>query len=441
MKPANNAAASLRLSIRRYWLWGGAIILVCFVGMGAWAGTAKLSSAAIASGQVSPDGSQRSVQHLEGGIIRDIRVREGENVATGQVLVTLDKALAQANYLSNRRKLLRLQVVRDRLLAEERRDESFEPAIQPYMRQDRSFEQFVQTEGVKFRVRGKLLREQDSVFELQKKQILSETISLEAQAKGMSDQLVFIEKEIASKRVLLDKGLARMPDIFALERKRAELTSEAEAIRSTIARAHQKFQEIDIAKLSRTTEQLEKIAEELSEVNAEIAQTEEALNATTDILARTEISSPVDGKILKINQKTIGGVVSPGEPIMVIVPNNEELIIDSKLSPSDIDNIQIGMPAKVQLSSFMARHMVPLDGQVFHIGADVEEDETDGQKYYTVRVRVSADILKGVAGNAVELVPGMPADVFIQTGTHTPLNYIFDPLLKSFGRAFREETV
>ena len=438
---SNAAAASLKASIRKYWLWGGLIILVCFVGFGTWAATAELSSAAIASGQVSPDGSQRSVQHLEGGIVREIRVREGQNVEAGQILLTLDKALAQANYLSNRRKLFRLQVVRDRLLAEERRDLDFQPVIQPYMRQDRSFEQFVQTEGVKFRVRAKLLREQDEVFDLQKKQIISETVSLEAQAKGMSDQLVFIEQEIASKRILLDKGLARMPDIFALERKRAELTSEAEAIRSTIARAQQKFQEIEIAKLSRTTEQLEKIAEELSEVNAEIAQTEEALNATTDILARTEIASPVDGKILKISHKTIGGVVGPGESIMVVIPNNEELIIDTKLSPSDIDNIEVGMPAMVQLSSFMARHMVPLEGQVFHIGADVEEDESDGQKYYTVRVRVSANDLQLAADKAVELVPGMPADVFIQTGTHTPLNYIFDPLIKSFGRAFREEAV
>eukprot|EP00903_Cladosiphon_okamuranus_P002161 g2159.t1 len=403
--------------------------------------TVELSSAAIATGQVSPDGSQRSVQHLEGGIVREIRVREGENVEAGQTLLTLDKALAQANYLSNRRKLQRLQIMRDRLLAEERRDGSFDPVIQPYMRQDRSFEQFVQTERVKFRVRGKLLEEQDEVYGLQQKQIVSEISSLEAQARGMTDQLTYIEQEIASKRVLLDKGLARMPDIFALERKRAELSSESEAIRSTIARARQKFQEIDIAKLSRTTEQLEKIAEELSDVNAEIAQTEEALNATTDILSRTEITAPIDGKILKINHKTIGGVVGPGEAIMVIIPNNEELIVDSRLSPSDIDNIEIGMIAKVQFSSFMARHMVPLDGQVFHIGADVEEDRDDGEKFYTVRVRVSADTLSNTAEKAVELVPGMPADVFIQTGSHTPLNYIFDPLIKSFGRAFREEAV
>ena len=161
------------------------------------------------------------------------------------------------------------------------------------------------------------------------------------------------------------------------------------------------------------------------------------MNAADDILLRTDIIAPIDGKILELNYKTIG-YVKPGEPIMTIVPIYEELIVDAKLSPTDIDNVNIGMKAKVQLTSFLARHMLPIDGEVFHIGADVTTDRDSKEKYYTLRVKVDPDDMKR-ASDDVELQAGMPVDVFVHTGEYTPFRYLADPIIKSFNRAFREE--
>ncbi|WP_417688158.1 HlyD family type I secretion periplasmic adaptor subunit [Roseibium sp.] len=438
MNRGDNPGSSLRRSIRRHWFLGFTVVAVCFFGTGYWASNAELSSAAIASGKVSPDGSLRIIQHLEGGIVRQLNIKEGDLVHKGDVLLVLDKALAMANYLSTYRKYQRFVVTRDRLLAQERGDESFEVAISEDMASDRSYRQFVSNEMLKFKVRRELLANQRSTYHVQTRQVESEIDSLKAQVGGIGQQIKLLDQELANKRELRKKGLIREPELLALERKRAELWSEQNAIGSTIARARQKIEEIKIAELTSLSEEQEKTAKELSEINAEIAQSEEAISATTDILKRTDIVSPVEGRVLKVNYKTVGGVVRPGEPIVTIVPEKEELILDTRLGTSDIDNVIIGMTAKVQLTSFMGRHMKPLTGEVFQVGADAETDDKTGELFYTVRVRVTSEDINESNGD-LELVPGMPAQIFIQTGSHTPMRYFLDPLMKSFDRAFREE--
>jgi HlyD family secretion protein/epimerase transport system membrane fusion protein len=440
MNKQHNPASLLRRSIRFHWALGFLVVAICFFGTGMWASLAELSSAAIAAGKVSPDGSLRVVQHLEGGIVRELNVKEGDLVKDGQVLMVLDQALATANYLSIYRKHQRYSVTRDRLLAQERGDEYFEVKMPSVMSVDKSYRQFVDNEITKFKVRRELLDRQTRTYRVQAGQVEAEIKSLEAQIDGMDEQIILLDQELESKKVLMEKGLMRQPELLALQRKRAELWSERNAIGSTIARARQKIEEIKIAELTALSEEREKIAKELSEINAEIAQADEALSATSDILSRTEIISPIEGRVLKVNYKTVGGVVRPGEPIITIVPENEELILDTRLRTSDIDNVMIGMGAKVQLTSFMGRHMKPLKGHVFQVGADAETDEQTGEQYYTVRVRVTSDDIRA-AGGGFELVPGMPAQVFIQTGAHTPMRYLLDPVLQSFGRAFREERV
>ncbi|MEX3009616.1 HlyD family type I secretion periplasmic adaptor subunit [Hoeflea sp. TYP-13] len=429
----------LRRSIRGLWALGIGVILICIIGFAGWATFTKLSSAAIADGQVSPDGSQRTVQHLEGGIIRNMYVKEGDLVKTGQVLVVLDKVLAEANFRSRYRKLQRLMIVRTRLMAQERGEGDFKPPITEEMQLDPTYREFVENEISTFHLKQRLMTEQLDIYQRQELQVHREIDSLMAQSKGFLDQVVFLEKEIEVKKGLLKVGLVRAPELYALQRKHAELSSESDAILSTVARARQKIEEIGIAKITLKTEALDQIAEQLAQVNTDIAQTEEALNATDDVLLRTRIVSPIEGRVLKLNIRTIGGVVRPGEPILTIVPIDEELIIDARLSPTDIDNVNLGMLAKVQLSSFMARHMLPLDGEVIHIGADVVTDPDTREKFFALRVRVDRDEL-AERTDGVDLHPGMPAEVFVQTGVHSPLRYIFDPIMKSFNRAFREET-
>ncbi|MEM9333195.1 MAG: HlyD family type I secretion periplasmic adaptor subunit, partial [Pseudomonadota bacterium] len=414
------------------------VISTCFLGVGSWAALAPLSSAAIAPGQISPDGSQRTVQHLEGGIVRQIYVREGDTVSRGQPIMVLDKALAKANYQSQFRKLLRLRVMRDRLLAQESGQIVFQPVISEIVQNDATFKEFVSNEIATFRLKNRLRNEQIEIHERQELQVEDEIRSLTSQAAGMDAQVEFLDAEIKDKQKLVKTGLARLPELYNLQRRKAELTSESDAILSSVSRARQKIAEIRIAKLTLDTENLNEVAEELSRVNSEIAQAEEALNATDDVLLRTDIIAPIDGKILELNYKTIGGVVRPGEPIMTIVPINEELIVDAKLSPTDIDNVSLGMEAKVQLTSFLARHMLPIDGEVFHIGADVTTDPDTKEKFYALRIKVDQEDMEK-ASQDIELQAGMPADVFVQTGEHTPFRYLADPVIKSFNRAFREE--
>jgi len=431
---------TLRQSIRGNWIFGLLIIAVCFGGLGTWAAMAPLSSAAIATGQISPDGSQRTVQHLEGGIVSELNAKEGELVSKGMLLIVLDKAQAEANYQSKNRNLQRLKVVRDRLFAQQSEDPSFSVVIDNDLSSDQTFAQFVKNEVTTFYLKRKLEKENFEIFDRQEKQVVSEISSLHSQAQGLKDQLVFINQELQAKQTLERKGLIKKPELFAVQRKQAELSSKESSIGSTIARANQKIEEIQISKIAMRTEILQETGAELSKINAEIAQAEEAINATTDILIRTRILSPIDGRILKLNYKTIGGVVRPGEPILTIVPVNEELIVDAKLSPTDIDNVTVGMVAKIQLSAFLARHMVPINGEVIQVGADVVIDPDTREKYFSLRVRIDADELNS-SSIEIELLPGMPVEVFVQTGVHTPFRYIADPIIRSFNRAFREEAM
>lgn len=419
---------------------GHAIVLFGFLGFGVWAGMAPLSAAAIAIGQISPDGSQRTIQHLEGGIIRELFVREGSLVHEGDVLLTLDTAQAEANFRSKYRNLRRLVIVRDRLLAEQRGDEEF--SVMPYTGDvdDPELAAFVTNEIAIFNTRRQLLDEQREIYERQELQVRNEIDSIEAQTVGISQQLALIEQEIVAKETLVEQGLVRTPDLLALKRKRSELVSESEALASTIARARQKIEEIRIGKVSLLTEALDESSARLAEVNSEIATAEEALNATSDVLERTQIVSPIDGTVLQLHYRTIGGVVRPGEPIATIVPLNEDLIVDARLRPADIDNVAVGMPAKVQIMSFMARHLLPLEGVVVRVGADVVTDPASNETYYPLRIQVDEGDMSELLHD-VTIQPGMPVEAFVQTGTHTLLRYFADPILHSFNRSFREEVM
>lgn len=428
--------------LRGPWIFGLLVIGICFGGFGTWASTAKLSAAAIASGRISPDGSQRIIQHLEGGIVASLKVREGDLVSKGDTLVLLDPVQAQANFDAKNKKLRRLRVTRERLMAVQRGSKKFVENLSEASENigDPAFVDFLENEQALFALGAQMKKEQSALYLRQEQQVENEIESIRAEIEGLKGQLKFIDLEIEAKRQLTTKGLVRLPDLYSLERKQVELSSKESALAATIARAQQKIEEIRISRLGLETELQEKTSDELAQVNREIAQTEEAFDATDDVLGRTNIVSPIDGRVLHLHMKTLGGVARGGEPIVTIVPVNEDLIVDARLSPADIDNVHIGMEANVQVTSFMARHLLPLTGKVVHVGADVVVDSDSNETYFPMRIEVSPEDLERMSAD-VSLQAGMPADIFIQTGTHTPLRYILDPVRKSFSRAFREEAL
>ncbi|PSK81382.1 HlyD family secretion protein/epimerase transport system membrane fusion protein [Limimaricola soesokkakensis] len=432
--------AGIGTEIRGMVIAGLAVIAAGFGGVGTWAAITPLASAAIAPGKVSPDGASRTISHLEGGIVSEIRVREGDVVEKGAPLLVLDEALARADQRSQFRKLARLEVLRARLTAEAQGAEIFVPPIDEDAGVDQAFLEYVANERETFALRRERRAEQLEIYDRQLAQVVEEIRSMALQAAGLDEQVVLLESELKTKQALFDQGLLRESEVNALARKRAELSSEAEALRASMARASMKSEEIEISKTALDTELLNEVSERLAEVNAEVAQVEEALNATSDILSRTEILSPIDGTVLTLNAKTVGGVVRPGEPILTLTPFDEDLIVEARLDPRDVDNVMPGMSASVQFPSFLMRHALPMEGVVLTVGSDAIEDEASGTDYYPLRVKVSDEDIAAAIGGA-EIRAGMPADVFVETGHHTPLRYAFDPILASFSKAFREEVV
>ena len=256
----------------------------------------------------------------------------------------------------------------------------------------------------------------------------------------------------SDKKQLIEKNLARKPEWLALERARADILGRMASNQSEIARIAERVGEIRLSILTNQTQYDQDISDQLTKVNTDLSQLEETLPASKDVLSRTDIVAPVDGTVFNLRFKTVGGVVRPGEALLDIEPLHDDLIIDAKLSPNDIDVVRPGLIAEVYLTPYVSRHTPRLKGTVVRVSPDVMRDTaggmgmappgappgTAGSAYYEVKVRIDHNEFAGL-GEDMQLFPGMPAEVYIMTGTRTFGQYFLDPLAKSFRRAFREK--
>ncbi|MEM6666005.1 MAG: HlyD family type I secretion periplasmic adaptor subunit [Pseudomonadota bacterium] len=421
-------------------LWRGPLILgtatlFIFIGVfAAWASMANLASGAVAPGLVSPDSSRKTVQHLEGGIIRTLHVREGDIVDEGDPLVTLEPTQAEATFDARREQWLRLLVIRARLEAHEQGKDFLTFPDEVLASTDISLNQFIGTQTELFQVRRTSLEQEQAILGRQIEQLKDEIQSIEAENNGLRVQLSLIEEEIADKAQLFEKQLMRKSEMLALQRSEAGLTGNIASNDARVSRAQQRIEEIRLAVLQSAEQFRDRVAEEQTGVNNEIAQLEEAMISTRDVLMRTQITSPVSGTVLNMQYKTVGGVVRGGEPILDIVPLGDDLIISARLSPQDIDVVYPGLPARVQLVPFSLRDVQPLNGEVSRVAADSTVDEATGERFFDVRVTVSAEEV--AANDSLFLSPGMPAEVIIVTGERTMADYLLEPMLHSFRVAF-----
>lgn len=407
-------------------------------GFGIWGVYAPLSSAAIAPGVVSHDSRRQTIQHLEGGIVQEILVAEGDQVAAGDLLMQLSPIQAQASFSARQRQWQRFEAERLRLQALEGRADKLEfPAILSESN-DSEFQGFLANQQALFALERRGLEERRGILGQRVAQLSNEIEAIERQNAGLSEQLRIIEEEIGDKEVLLEKKLARKPEVFALQRVRAELRASIASNDAAIARAQQKIGEIELAVLSLGTEFQDEIATDLARVNRELAQLEEAMVSSEDIVRRTEIRAPVSGTVLNLRTRTLGGIVRPGEPILDLVPAEDRLFIDARLSPNDINVVTVGQPARIHLTPYASRNMPALNGTMVRISPDSTIDETTRESFYEVRIRVDSDSLSLLASK-IDLTPGMPAEVFIITGEQTLFSYLAAPVARSFRRAFKEQ--
>lgn len=434
----SSSSHSLRRTLRSTVLIGATVCLVFFGGLAAWTALVPLASAALGPGIVSPDGNRRTVQHLEGGIVERLLVKDGSRVQAGDTLVVLEDKAARASYDLALNQYRHLLAIETRLLAERDEmttvqfpaaltDHAEEPAVAALLKAQRTL--MHNRRGSLVGRRG-LLRQR--IAEIQE-----EIAGLHAQVASRDDQLSIIEEEIDTVSSLVAKGLTPKPRLLALKRSRAELSGQQATSRSAIARAHQSIGEAEQQIAMLDVERQEEISTELADVTGKLAEARERVVASNEILRRTVVTAPVAGTVVQLQAHTIGGVIDGGGAILDIVPRDDDLVIDARISPTDIDVVREGQTAQVILSAYQQRNLPRIEGRVRSISADRIVDPKTSAAYYRVRVEVDRKQLAGIAPG-IELTPGMPAEVMVVTGQRTAFDYLARPFLDSLRRSLKE---
>jgi HlyD family type I secretion membrane fusion protein len=428
----------LRRDLRATAWIGVAIVTVFFVIGGGWAATAPISGAVIASGVVSPQGSRQTVQHLEGGIIREIRVEEGDRVASGDVLVILQDISAQADVGGQMTRLRALAAAEARLKAERTGAESIafdHPALADA--EDPEVATAVEQQRHQFESRRRNDETRISILEQRIAQLRKQIEGAEQQLAGVKRQKALIREELVGVRELFEKGYERKPRMLELQRTEAGLIGEEGDLVARIARAEEAIGETQIQMVNVTVERMEEVEQELAEVQPKRIELEQEIRESLDRLKRTELRAPVDGVVLDVHFKTEGGVIKPGEPVLDIIPAEDSLIIDTRISPTDIDAVYPGLEAYVMFPSYSMRTQVRVPAKLVHVSADTLEDARSGQPYYQGKVEIDREVMQVMAPE-VSMTPGLPAETFIATSERTVLDYLLQPFLQVIEHTFRE---
>lgn len=438
--PSNEPeAVPARPPIRRLVLVALAIIALLFGGLGGWAAVVPLQSAAVAQGQVRVSTHRKTIQHLEGGIVQAILVKEGDAVTAGQVLVRLDDTRVRANLDRLKGRAAGLLATKVRLAAERdgARTLAFPEALTAAARGDPKIEEILSSQRGIFAARRRALEGRTRILRQRIGQLNKEIASLQAQVDAETRQLALITEEMDTVSMLVGKGLAEKPRLLALQRNAARIEGSRGEHLGLIARAEQRIGETELRMIDLENTFSNEVVKELEEVQGKLSDVEEQIKAAEDVLQRTEILAPQDGVVVSLRVHTPGGVIKPGEPILDIVPQNDVLLIEARINPLDIDVVHVGLPAQVRLTAYGSRHVLPLDGEVIYLSADSFTDQRTGAPYYLARIRANAEQQRRL--RKVTLYPGMPAEVMILTGERTALDYALRPLFDSFARAFREQ--
>ncbi|TDK29672.1 HlyD family type I secretion periplasmic adaptor subunit [Rhizobium deserti] len=428
---------SLASRVRSPAVTGVIVVMIFVAGAIGWSASAPIAAGAVASGVISPDGSRRTVQHLEGGIIRKIMVRDGDDVAAGQVLIVLQTTQAASVYDMLMEQAQTLTATRARLLTEQAGKEEIDFSSALLTRKNDGIQVILDGQTSLFHQRRKAFHAQLDVLKDRVHQYQEQVSALQAQAKSASTQIDFIDEELKGKNSLFRQGLTTKSDVLRLERAKAALQGDYGRATGSILEVRQKIGELATQKISLEADRAEEVSTELEKIRAQYAEVSEKLHASRDILERTSIIAPISGRIVNSKFKTDSGVIKPGEAIMDIVPTGEQLLIDVHISPNDIDVVRPDLQAIVHLSAYSSSGMPRINGLVRSVSADRIVDPNTGQPYFLARVEVAKeDFIK--LGNNFKLLAGMPAEVTIVTEERTVLEYLLEPFLGAFRRGIRE---
>jgi HlyD family type I secretion membrane fusion protein len=434
----SNANWPVRLGIALILFWG--------VGFGMWATLAPLEGAVVSQGTFVATGQNKQVQHLEGGIVREILVAEGSLVEPGQSLLKLEDTAAKARLRRLQLRALRLSAMKARLTAEAKGATEWRLPDEPYGLTDEEVKEVVDSQVAELQARISKRQDEESVL---RKEIasLNETIEgFRAQANATQRQLTLFESELKDKQELYERQLVRRAELLGLERSEARLGGELGQLMSRVTDAQERVSRAEQQIAQMRSAAIQKAIEELRATETELDDISEQIRAAKDIVERTEIVSPVRGIVVKMHHHTPGGVVASGATLLELLPINDELIIETRVLPSDISQVKEGQKAQVRISGVNQRIVPMIDATVTYVSADavVESDPRRmasaaqiSHGAFVVRVQIDMADLKAKARD-FRPGPGMPADVFIKTEQRTFADYILKPLRDSMSHAFRE---
>ena len=431
----STSARSARSSIRRHLGLGVAVILTA--GVGGWAGTAEIAGAVIAPGSLVVDSNVKKVQHPTGGVVGELLVRDGDQVKSGDLLVRLDETVTRANLAIVLKSLDELAARQARLEAE--RDDD---------------ERLIFPEDLSARVGDpavvRILAGERRLFELrraaragQKAQLNERILQNEELIRGTEEQVVaktseitLINQELEGVRELFRKNLIPITRVTALERDAARLRGERGALVSSIAQVKGKITETPLQIIQIDQELRSEVSKELAEIRAKVSEFVEKRVAAEDHLKRIDIRAPQDGRVHQLTVHTVGGVISAGEAIMLVVPGGDVLTVEARIAPHDIDQIRVGQKAVLRFSAFNQHTTPEINGEVGRVSADITQDLKTGTGFYTVRIMLPDSEIARLGG--AKLVPGMPVEAFVQTGERTAISYLVKPVADQLMRAWRE---
>ncbi|WP_022722492.1 HlyD family type I secretion periplasmic adaptor subunit [Rhodopseudomonas sp. B29] len=435
----SNSETSALHAIQRYIVCGLILVALVTFGIGGWASTTELSGAVVAQGVIVVDSSVKKVQHPTGGVVSDLRVKEGDRVKAGDILVRLDETQTLANATIISKSFDELQARQARLEAE--RDGAGQMTF-PTALADRAKEanseaaRAIAAERSLFELRRLARSGQKAQLKERSSQLQNEIAGYNGQLEAKQKEVSFIYQELEGVRTLWQKNLVPITRLTALERDTARIEGERSQLSGLIAQAKGKISEIELQSIQIDQDLRTEVGKDLIETRAKIAELAERRTAAADLLNRIDIRSPQNGRVHQLSVHTVGGVISPGEQIMLIVPDNDALAVEVKIAPRDIDQLYLGQSAFLRFAALNQRTTPEIEGDVVMVSADLTQDQRTGTSYYTARVSLKPEQVARLGES--KLVSGMPVDVFIQTPGRTALAYLIKPLKEQAERALKE---
>lgn len=441
-EPAKNKPTkNVDLPKTRTWPWvlaGVAAVVLAFGGGGGWASTVPLSSAVVASGLVIVDTNRKQIQHLEGGIVASLHMRDGSYVKSGEVLLRLDNTRASAS-LAIVKAAYREELAKEARFIAER--DGKRKIIWPKPLLGKKNDPLLSAlkagqQGI-FISRRETLQGETDILRERIKQLDQEIGGLGAQKTAAQRQTDLVRQELASLAGLLKEGLITRQRVLALQREEARLEGKHGELTANIARAHKAVGETRLEIIQKRKAFQTAVVSALRDVQAKINDLRERFIASEDVLNRLDIRAPVAGMVVNLKVHSRNAVIRPADTILEIVPSGDRLLVEVRVQPQDIDNISIGQETDVRVLAFKQRTTPTLKARVSYVSADAMTNAQERSTYYIARILIPQSELKRLKGQALK--PGMPAEVMIQTGKRTALAYMIQPILDSVNRAWREQ--